>query len=171
MFFFSNDLQNFLQAGGPVLLVLMGVAVTLWVLILERVLYFNFAHRGVVDEALRQWMSRSDRSSWHAAQIREQLISQVRIKAEQNVILLKTVVSVCPLFGLLGTVTGMVEVFDVMAITGSSNARAMSAGVSKATIPTMVGMVIALSGILVTSGIDKRVSRRIQALGDQMQSH
>ena len=52
------------------------------------------------------------------------------------------------MFGLLGTVTGMIEVFDVMAITGSGNARGMAAGVSKATLPTMAGMVAALSGML-----------------------
>ena len=39
----------------------------------------------------------------------------------------------------------MVEVFDVMAVTGSGNARAMAAGISKATLPTMAGLVVALS--------------------------
>ena len=52
------------------------------------------------------------------------------------------------MFGLLGTVTGMIEVFDVMAVAGSGNARGMAAGVSKATLPTMAGMVGALSGML-----------------------
>ena len=50
---------------------------------------------------------------------------------------IKTLVAAAPLFGLLGTVTGMVEVFDVMAITGSSNASAMAAVISNATLPTM----------------------------------
>ena len=61
--------------------------------------------------------------------------------------MVKTLVALCPLLGLLGTVTGMIEVFDVMAIAGSGNARAMAAGVSKATIPTMAGMVAAISGL------------------------
>jgi biopolymer transport protein ExbB len=52
-----------------------------------------------------------------------------------------------PLFGLLGTVTGMIEVFQVMAFSGGGDARAMAGGVSKATLPTMAGMVVALSGV------------------------
>ena len=52
------------------------------------------------------------------------------------------------MLGLLGTVTGMIEVFDVMATSGSGNARGMAMGVSKATLPTMAGMVAALSGML-----------------------
>jgi biopolymer transport protein ExbB len=42
----------------------------------------------------------------------------------------------------------MIEVFDVMAINGSGNARGMAAGVSKATLPTMAGMVAAITGML-----------------------
>ena len=51
------------------------------------------------------------------------------------------------MLGLLGTVTGMIEVFDVMA-SGGGNTRGMAAGVSKATLPTMAGMVAAISGML-----------------------
>ena len=45
---------------------------------------------------------------------------------------IRALVALCPMLGLLGTVTGMIEVFDVMAIAGSGNARGMAAGVSKA---------------------------------------
>jgi biopolymer transport protein ExbB len=76
------------------------------------------------------------------------LISDVRLKLERGLPLIGTIVAVCPMFGLLGTVTGMIEVFDVMAVAGSGNARGMAAGVSKATLPTMAGMVGALSGML-----------------------
>ena len=48
--------------------------------------------------------------------------------------MIKTLMAVLPLLGLLGTVTGMVQVFDVMAITGTGNARLMAGGVSAATI-------------------------------------
>ena len=60
---------------------------------------------------------------------------------------IKTCIALAPLFGLLGTVTGMIEVFQVMAFSGGGDARAMAGGVSKATLPTMAGMVVSLSGI------------------------
>jgi len=72
----------------------------------------------------------------------------VRLNLHRNLGPIQTVVKLCPMLGLLGTVTGMIEVFDVMAIAGSGNARGMAAGVSKATLPTMAGMVAALTGML-----------------------
>ena len=66
----------------------------------------------------------------------------------------------CAFVGLLGTVTGMIEVLQVMACNGGGDARAMAGGVSKATLPTMAGMVVALSGfvsIYLNSASEKRV--------------
>jgi biopolymer transport protein ExbB len=51
------------------------------------------------------------------------------------------------LFGLLGTVSGMVQVFDVIAVTGSSDAKAMAGGIFKATLPTMSGLFLAVSAL------------------------
>ena len=163
------DLQAFLDRGGPVLLVIMFATFVMWALILERVFYFRFAHKQVAAEAIAEWRSRSDRKSTFAHWIRDKLVSEVRMKAEQNVSLTKAMVSLAPLLGLLGTVTGMVAVFDVMAITNGADAKAMSAGVSRATIPTMAGMVASLSGILFTSGMDRRVARHVAELEDSME--
>ncbi len=66
--------------------------------------------------------------------------------------------------GLLGTVTGMIEVFDVMAIQGTSNVKAMANGVSMATIPTMAGMVIALSGILFEKRLEVSIKYQTEKL-------
>ena len=59
------------------------------------------------------------------------------------------------MLGLLGTVTGMIEVFDVMAFTGTGNPRAMASGVSKATLPTMTGLVISISGLFAITIVEK----------------
>lgn len=164
-----QDLQAFLDRGGPVLLVIMAATFVMWALILERLFYFRFAHKQLADEAISEWRSRSDRKSLAAHWVRDKLVSEVRLKAEQNVQLTKAMVALAPLLGLLGTVTGMVAVFDIMAITAGADAKAMSAGVSRATIPTMAGMVASLSGILFTSGMDRRVNRSVQQVEDQME--
>ena len=163
------DLQAFLDRGGPVLLVIMLATFFMWVLILERVFYFRFAHKQVAADAIAEWRSRSDRKSTLAHWVKDKLVSEVRMKAEQNVQLTKAMVALAPLLGLLGTVTGMVAVFDIMAITSGADAKAMSAGVSRATIPTMAGMVASLSGILFTSGMDRRVNRSVQQVEDAME--
>ena len=163
------DLQAFLDRGGPVLIVIMAATFFMWALILERLFYFRFAHKQVAEEAIAEWRSRSDRKSTLAHWIKDKLVSEVRLKAEQNVTMTKALVALAPLLGLLGTVTGMVAVFDVMAITNGADAKAMSAGVSRATIPTMAGMVASLSGILFTSGMDRRVNRSVQQVEDAME--
>ena len=167
--FFPDSLNGFLDRGGPVLFVIMGAAFIMWALIIERIFYFRLSHPAVVKEKLDAWNRRQDHSSVHAHWIKRKLVSEVRMQAQQNVTLLKAVVSIAPLLGLLGTVTGMVNVFDIMAMTGSSDARAMSAGVSRATIPTMAGMVISIAGLLATMNMDRHVRREVSKVEDQME--
>ena len=163
------DLQTFLDRGGPVLFIIMIATFVMWALILEREFYFRLGHPKTADDAVDKWNSRSDRTSTYARWVREKLVSEVRQKAEANIGLTKAIVALAPLLGLLGTVTGMVVVFDVMALTSGSDAQSMSGGVSRATIPTMAGMVASLSGIMFTSSMDRRVSRRVQAVEDRME--
>jgi len=99
------DLQAFLDRGGPVLLVIMLATFFMWGLILERVFYFRFAHKQVAADAIAEWRSRSDRKSTLAHWVKDKLVSEVRMKAEQNVQLTKAMVALAPLLGLLGTVT------------------------------------------------------------------
>lgn len=164
-----NGLREFLERGGPVLVVIMIATFVMWAFILERLVYFGLAEKGHAKRAVRQWSAREDHKSWHAHAIRDQLISEVKQRNYQNVELIKTLVAIAPLLGLLGTVTGMVSVFDVMAILGSSDARAMSAGVSRATIPTMAGMVAALSGLLFSNQIERMAQHRTAALADDLE--
>jgi biopolymer transport protein ExbB len=165
----NAGLQEFLERGGPVLVVIMATTFLMWAFILERFTYFYFAHGAQANRVKREWNARADRKSWYAHAIRDQLISEVKQRCEQNVELVKTLVAIAPLFGLLGTVTGMVQVFDVMAISGSSDAQAMSAGVSRATIPTMAGMVASLSGLVLANQIELLARRRTAALADDLE--
>jgi len=77
-------------------------------------------------------------------------------------------VALCPLFGLLGTVWGMIEVFNVLATTGGADAKSMAGGVKQATIPTMAGMVAAISGVFGSTIINQIASREQQLLEDHL---
>ena len=74
----------------------------------------------------------------------------------------------CPLLGLLGTVTGMIEVFNIMAVTGGGDAKSMAGGVSRATIPTMAGMVAALSGVFANTYVTRIAQRESVFLEDNL---
>jgi len=163
-------IRDFLELGGPVLLVIGLLTLVMWALIFERVIYFQVAHRRLMDDVMGAWGGRSERRSWHARQIRTALVSRVSLSIDAHLPLIKTLVAVCPLLGLLGTVTGMIEVFEVMAFSGSGNPRSMAAGVSKATIPTMAGMVAALSGVLAVTLLSRFAHREVEHLRAELTS-
>ncbi|NIP17407.1 MAG: MotA/TolQ/ExbB proton channel family protein, partial [Xanthomonadales bacterium] len=125
-----GSIRDFLELGGNVLYGIMATLFLMWTFILERLWYFYRVHPGEKRRILAAWEARADTTSWYAKRIREQLISQTSIALKRNIMLIKALIAVCPLLGLLGTVTGMVSVFDVMTYSGSGNARAMAAGVS-----------------------------------------
>jgi len=141
----------FMELGGDILFVIFGVTVVLWTLIIERLWYTRITHRRHFRQVVAKWNAREDRHSWNAKQIRRMLAAQVMDRVQHSLPFIKALVVVCPLLGLLGTVTGMIEVFDVLAADGSGNPRAMASGVSRATIPTMAGMVAALSGVYMSA--------------------
>ena len=106
----------FMERGGDVLYAIFGLILLLWLFVLERAGYFAFSHRNAMQRAVNEWEARTERKSWAAHQIREDLIASLRSDLEANMTTIKMLIGMAPLFGLLGTVTGMIEVFDVMAI-------------------------------------------------------
>ncbi|NNK98824.1 MAG: MotA/TolQ/ExbB proton channel family protein [Xanthomonadales bacterium] len=163
-----ETIRDFIELGGNVLFIIGFLTLFMWILIVERLVYLRSGHKRLAATALHIWESRDDHKSWNAHQIRSRLISQVASRVERNIPLIQTCVALCPLLGLLGTVTGMVEVFEVMAISGSGNPRSMASGVSKATIPTMAGMVAALSGVAMATYLQRKASRERELLADNL---
>ena len=161
-------IRDFMELGGPVLRWIALTIFLMWVLIIERLVFFRTQMAGLAKGVRDNWEGRAERRSWHAKQIRELMISRFEIQMNQGIPLIKTLVALCPLLGLLGTVTGMISVFQVMAVSGSGNVRAMAAGVSQATVPTMAGMVGALSGVLLVTILTRRATREVEFLEDSL---
>lgn len=161
-------IRAFLDQGGMVLLFIAALTFVMWTLIFERVWYFKGGLKGDLQKSLDVWEARSERKSWNAHQIRSALISKIELKVNTNMDMIATMVSLCPLLGLLGTVTGMIEVFNVLAMTGGGDAKEMAGGVSKATIPTMAGMVAALSGLFANTYLTRTAERENQLFADHL---
>ncbi len=162
------QLMRFMDSGGPVLWLIAALTLCMWTVIIERVWYFRTGLNTDVNSAIDAWEERSERKSWNAKQVRKLLISKASLEINSMVPLIKTMTALCPLLGLLGTVTGMIEVFNIMAITGGGDAKSMAGGVSQATIPTMAGMVAALSGVFAGTYIEGIASRETQLLEDHL---
>ena len=63
-----------------------------------------------------------------------------------------------PLMGLLGTVMGMIKTFKLITEFGTGDAKSLSSGISEALVTTELGLVVAIS-ILIIHGILTRMSR------------
>lgn len=159
---------EFLATGGPILLVIAGITFIMWTMIFERIWFYKGALNQLVSSTLDSWEERAERKSWNARQIRYAMISRVSERINQNLDMLGTCVALCPLLGLLGTVYGMIQVFGALASTGGGDAKALAAGVSMATIPTMAGMVAALSGVFGTTLVNRTAQRENQLLEDHL---
>ncbi|MBN2008000.1 MotA/TolQ/ExbB proton channel family protein [candidate division KSB1 bacterium] len=73
----------------------------------------------------------------------EQGRQEVRV-LERGLSILETVAAIAPLLGLLGTVLGMIRVFDVISTQGLGQTESLSGGISEALITTVVGLSIGI---------------------------
>lgn len=161
------NIIEFMEQGGDVLWLIAALTFFMWTLIFERFWYFQTEHKILVRESTERWEGRPERRSWSAHQIRESIISEASDTITGTLPLIQTCVALCPLLGLLGTVTGMISVFDAMATQGG-NARSMAAGVSMATIPTMAGMIASLSGVVGSTLLKRKIDFETELFQDHL---
>ena len=156
-------------------------SVWMWTLILERMFYFRRMGRsdlslGEAIEALktqgapiktgglrsrivssflkgRTGRNRLDKSLIEHGAMKE------RLMLKRNLSVIAILAAVAPLFGLLGTVTGMMTTFDVIGIFGTGNAKAMAGGISEALITTQSGLLVAIPGLFMSEMLNRRNNR------------
>jgi len=166
---FFEGISLFLAKGGGVLWAILALTFLLWSMIVERA-WFMLIEASKMRKGYLAHFYDSTFIGWERQQIREMYRSQYAVALEKGYGLIKMLIALLPLFGLLGTVIGMIEVFDVMADFGSSNPRAMAAGVSMAIIPTMAAMLVSISGLIFIGWYRSRMKRSVvrfdEALGE-----
>lgn len=171
MFFIESAfvaLRSFFETGGPVLYAILLATTIMWTFIIERFWFYSAVLPKQMATVRETWQSRADTTSWEASSIRALMVSEVSIDARRYLPIIKTIMALLPLLGLFGTVYGMIQVFEIMAFHGTGNARLMAGGVSQATIPTMAGLVAALSGLYTTVVLEQRANVSVEALEDML---
>jgi biopolymer transport protein ExbB len=151
--------QNLIDGGGPFVFLIFLSGVVMWTLVIERIWFFSRIFPVQTKQAIDTWNARSDHLSWCARQIRQAMISRISSAATANLLVMRTLVPLAPLLGLIGTVSGMLEVFDSMALRGSADARTMATGVSHAMFCTMSGLAVSILG-LAPDYYFRRISKR-----------
>lgn len=163
-------LADLTELGGPVLVIILLIAALMWALLFERVWYLAVGYPQELGQLQGRWCARREKTSWYARQARHHCMTLLRTGLSRNYPVIATLIKICPLLGLLGTVMGMLEVFDALAATGSNNPRSMAAGVSKATVSTLAGMVVAIFGLLGMTFAERRAKAEQGRLASYFES-
>ena len=173
----------YLRQGGWIMIPLAIASIVLWTLMLERLASLRMLRRQdlVIEDAIRAVRGSGahvDGEGLRARLVRNFLTSrsgfarldvdilrQCAMKEQpalsRFLAMIGVLVAVAPLLGLLGTVLGMIQTFQVISIYGTGNAGAMANGISIALITTEAGLLIAVPGLLL-SGVLMQQSWRLR---------
>lgn len=182
---------DFIIKGGPVMIPLLFCSIVAVAVGLERLWYFTKTksdssdlmeevrasledgrpleaihflkkQNGPVASVLAAGLAFSDRET---GEIREKLaqVGQEEVaKLERRLPVLDTVVTISPLLGILGTVTGIIQSFQVMsALEGATSPQALSSGIAEALITTATGLIIAIPALALHNWLSSIVDRRV----------
>lgn len=162
-----SALHTMRELGGPVVNYIFIACVLMWAIVIERYWYFRAVLPTQAAQMLHEWFQRPDRQTWTSHQVRRAMISRLNSAMDRNLQVLRVLVPMCPLLGLLGTVGGMLEVFDSMAARGSADARSMASGISEAMICTLTGLAVSITGLYPVYYFRRRVRRETELLADK----
>ncbi len=187
--FFENfALLKYFQKGGPMMWPLLFLAILGVAFIIERfIAYFRVSiktpqfldsikkvlqkrqikeaieiceqYRGPIASILKAGLLKYGKG-------REEIVSAINTsgelelaRLERGLIWIATVATLAPLLGFLGTVTGMIKSFDVIAVQGLNNPSLVALGISEALITTASGLIIAIPMNLFYNYFASKVSK------------
>jgi biopolymer transport protein ExbB len=154
------------ELGGPVVLWIFVACALMWTISLERFWYFSRVLPSESARTLAEWKARPDKVSWASRAVRMAMISRLNAGMTNGMQMLRVLVPMCPLLGLIGTVSGMLSVFDSMAALGSADARSMATGVSEAMVCTLTGLAVSVSGLYPVYYFKRRAAMETKRLAD-----
>ncbi len=174
---YKDGIQALFDQGGLTLWAILFASILLWVLIVERYWFHWLQLPTLHEQLLGEWKDWKTRHKDYR-QVRESvlmrrvqgLVGDLTAEASRNLLALQALTVILPLLGLLGTVSGMIKVFEVITVFGTGNTRGMASGISEALVTTMAGLFTALSGIYFVSDLENRtseLSRRFE-VGDEI---
>jgi biopolymer transport protein ExbB len=162
---YTDGLSTLFEQGGYTLWAILFASLLLWILILERYWFLWRQCPRLRTELQAEWESeRTGMPSGLALRRIRALVGDFEAEANRNMLALNALTVILPLLGLLGTVSGMIKVFEVITLFGSGNTRGMASGISEALVTTMAGLFTALSGMYFVSDLERRAQDRTRRL-------
>lgn len=161
-----------LAKGGPVMIPLLGCSVVALAVLVERLAFWwhqrdqgtaeralELAERGKLDEALEiargggGATARVIEAGLAERQVAPAVAMEAAAQSELGRLrsylpVLDTIITLSPLLGLLGTVTGMIAAFGILSTSGMNQPTAITGGVAEALIATAAGLAIAIATLV-----------------------
>jgi len=190
---FLYHMSGYIRSGGIVMFPILGVSLVMWVLIFNRVLFLRRLYLRNIPRAqagklvrdntwpdgkfqganaflVREFLIRRSRSLDPELDknILDETVMHVNASLDRHLSTIAVLSAVAPLMGLLGTVVGMMETFDVITIFGTGNTRAMASGISVALVTTQTGLMISIPGLYMSGWLNRRagnLKHRIASTG------
>ena len=91
-------------------------------------------------------------------------VLRVRPTLERFLPFLAITAAAAPLLGLLGTVIGMINTFQLITIFGTGDAKSLSSGISEALMTTALGLVVAIPTLILHGALSRLAKRKIGLL-------
>ncbi|CCK81443.1 ExbB: biopolymer transport protein [Desulfobacula toluolica Tol2] len=177
----ANEIYLYLRQGGLIMVPLILCSCIMWTLILDRaIFFFRLEKKDIELHQMFRILEQDQRPDKHPG-IRAYLINQIMSRRTHDRVADKRIIDECamplfsrlerflatiavlaavsPLFGLLGTVTGMITTFDVITLFGTGNARAMAGGISEALVTTQSGLLVSIPGLFMSVFLYRQSSR------------
>lgn len=183
----GGNVFNYFQRGGPMMWPLLICSLVGLIFIIERIIAYrriqgdtaeifsdiresllegnlrgslevceSFDHP--VATTLKSGLLRFGKSNNEIDKAMESVALHEISKLEKGLWVLATIANIAPLFGFLGTVTGMIDSFENLAEVGLGNPQAVASGISEALITTATGLTIALPVQAAYNYFNNRVS-------------
>lgn len=172
---------EYVQQGGWVMIPLGITSLALWLLVAERLGAFRALTRGdlklqdairAIDgepvpnrgSGLRLWLVESFLAKRVGnVALDRQILRECSMRIEptltRSIATIGVLAAIAPLLGLLGTVIGMIETFNVISVFGTGNAKAMAGGISVALVTTQSGLLVAIPGLFASAALARKASK------------
>lgn len=156
------------EQGGITLWVIFAVSILMWLLILERFWYLRFELPKAKQECRVSWAALSEQRHDTKPYLARKFSQQLNTKSNRSLLAIQTMTNILPMLGLLGTVSGMITVFEVITVFGTGNSRGMAAGISTALVTTLAGLMTALSGIYFISYLERKIRSEVRHFNESL---
>lgn len=177
----APDTRERVDQGGPVGYVILAIGLIGLLIALERFIAL-FIVGGKVNRQLKSDKASDDNPLGRVLKVKddnesvdletlelklsERILQEVP-KLTSRLTMIKIISVVAPLIGLLGTVTGMINTFQAITLFGTGDPKLMAGGISQALVTTVLGLVVAIPMVFISTMLNTRSRGIINVLQQQ----